>query len=160
MQTDSTYTWECDQQLEGFETTRLLSGDFQATLIRADNNPPTPQRAVLYIHGFTDYFFQAHLAAAYQAAGYAFYAIDLHAYGRSLRPDQRPNYCDHVAEYYPELDAAIAQLKSDGAEQIVINAHSTGGLIAALYLHEGGYREAVNARSEERRVGKEGRSEW
>jgi len=141
--------WVADTELDNFEQNRLTVAyqdrAFSATLVRPSNNPIKAQRAVLYIHGLTDYFFQAHLADAYRAKGYAFYAIDLHAYGRSLRPDQRPNYCDHVAEYYPELDAAIAQLKSDGAEQIVINAHSTGGLIAALYLHEGRYREAVNA---------------
>src|SRR5690554_347814 len=145
MQTDSTYTWECDQQLEGFETTRLLSGDFQATLIRADNNPPTPQRAVLYIHGFTDYFFQAHLAAAYQAAGYAFYAIDLHGYGRSLKPTDKPNFCRHITDYYPELDAAIGLIKATGVEQLVVNGHSTGGLIASLYAHEGQQGKAIDA---------------
>ncbi|MEK8226237.1 alpha/beta hydrolase [Oerskovia sp. M15] len=42
------------------------------------------RRAVLYVHGFVDYFFQAHLGDAFEEHGYAFYAIDLRGYGRSL----------------------------------------------------------------------------
>ena len=41
--------------------------------------------SVLYIHGFNDYFFQRELAQKMDSAGYSFYAIDLHKYGRSHR---------------------------------------------------------------------------
>ena len=141
--------WVADTELEHFEQTRLTVNynqrAFSATLVRAADNPKVSLRAVLYVHGLTDYFFQVHLADAYRAEGYAFYALDLHGYGRSLRPDERPNYCEDIAEYYPEIDAAIAQIKSDGAEKLLINAHSTGGLITSLYAHEGRYREAIDA---------------
>jgi alpha-beta hydrolase superfamily lysophospholipase len=141
--------WIADTELEGFEQTRLTVAykkrAFSATLVRAADNPKVARRAVLYIHGLTDYFFQVHLAEAYRAEGYAFYALDLHGYGRSLQPGERPNYCADIAEYYPEIDAAIAQIKSAGAEQLLLDAHSTGGLISALYAHEGRYREALSA---------------
>src|SRR5690606_6997040 len=49
--------------------------------------------AVLYLHGYNDYFFQTHLAEHLMVHGYAFYALDLRKHGRSLRPWQTPNYC-------------------------------------------------------------------
>ncbi|WP_049723186.1 alpha/beta hydrolase [Gilvimarinus polysaccharolyticus] len=141
--------WQVDTELKNFEQTRLPVSykrrTLQATLVRATGNPKTAKRAVLYIHGLTDYFFQVHMADAYRAQGYAFYALDLHGYGRSLRADERPNYCENIAEYYPEIDAAIEHIKSTGVEQLVINTHSTGSLIAAMYAHEGRYRDTINA---------------
>lgn len=138
--------WHQDTELDGFEAASITTSQgFTATLVRATNNPPSARRAVLYIHGFTDYFFQTHMAAAYRAEGYAFYALDLHAYGRSLSEGERPNFCRHVQEYYPELEAAILAIKAAGAEQLVVNAHSTGGLITCLYAHEGNERRAIDA---------------
>ena len=40
---------------------------------------------MLYLHGWNDYFFQTHLADAFAALGFDFYALDLRRYGRSLR---------------------------------------------------------------------------
>jgi alpha-beta hydrolase superfamily lysophospholipase len=149
MNTQVDNRWVADTELDNFECKKLTAHyhqrEFCATLIRARNNPTTAPQAVLYIHGLTDYFFQVHLADAYRRAGYAFYALDLHGYGRSLKPHERANYCEQVAEYYPEIDAAIGQIKSDGFAHIVINAHSTGGLIASLYAHEGRHRQAIVA---------------
>ena len=41
-----------------------------------------------------------------------------------------------VADYYPELDAAVEFIVGDGHDHLVVNAHSTGGLIAVLWLHD------------------------
>jgi alpha-beta hydrolase superfamily lysophospholipase len=89
-------------------------------------------RAVLYVHGFVDYFFQTHLADFFVARGWDFHAIDLRKYGRSLLPHQTPNFCRDVSEYFPELDAAAEII---GARTLLVNGHSTGGLIAALWAH-------------------------
>lgn len=145
MNTDTAPQWQRDTELAGFEMAAIEAGEYTATLIRATHNPPRPRRAVLYIHGFTDYFFQTHMAAAYRAEGYAFYAIDLHRYGRSLTAGDKPNFCRDVTEYYAELDAAIGLIKATGAEQLVVNGHSTGALIASLYAHEGRERKTLDA---------------
>ncbi len=145
MNADSIPQWQADKELDGFEVAPVKAGQFTATLIRATHNPARPRRAVLYIHGFTDYFFQTHMAAAYRAEGYAFFAIDLHGYGRSLLPGEKPNFCRDITEYYAELDTAIGMIKAEGTEQLVINAHSTGALIASLYAHEGRERAAIDA---------------
>ncbi|MBI4045346.1 MAG: alpha/beta hydrolase [Devosia nanyangense] len=111
-------------------------GPVVATLV---HRPGAPQRAraVLYVHGFVDYFFQTHMAEQWEARGYAFYALDLRKYGRSLLPHQTPNYCTDLAEYDADLDAAVAILKGElGVETLVLMAHSTGGLIASLWAHK------------------------
>src|SRR5262245_425016 len=107
-------------------------GEVLATLVRRRSDGGPSNRAVLYVHGFTDYFFQTHLADFYAARGWDFYALDLRKYGRSLRPHQTPNFVRDIAEYYPELDAAAEQIRADGHDTLLVNAHSTGGLVTAL----------------------------
>ncbi len=110
-------------------------GPVLATLIRRRAARPSG-RAVLYVHGFIDYFFQTHLADFYAEQGWDFYAIDLRKYGRSLRPHQTPNFCRDLSDYFPELDAAARIIRDeDGHHTLLVNGHSTGGLIAALWAH-------------------------
>lgn len=90
--------------------------------------------AVLYLHGFCDYFFQTNLADFYVARGYDFYALDLRKYGRSLREHHTPNFCTDLADYFPELDGALRLMRErDGQSHVVVNGHSTGALIGAIW---------------------------
>jgi alpha-beta hydrolase superfamily lysophospholipase len=110
-------------------------GPVVATLVSLRAPVPT-RRAVLYLHGFVDYFFQTHLAEFFTARGYDFYALDLRKYGRSLMSHQTPNFARDVAEYYPEIDAAIKIIRDeDGHDTVLLNGHSTGALFAALWAH-------------------------
>jgi alpha-beta hydrolase superfamily lysophospholipase len=120
-----------------------VEGAVVATLVRfRPTAPPTPTaagrpgHAVLYLHGFSDYFHQRELAEFYAARGEHFYALDLRKYGRSRRPHQTACRMSDVADYYPELDAAVEFIRSEGHDRLTINAHSTGALIALLWLHE------------------------
>ncbi len=108
-------------------------GPVVATLVRHPATSPST-RAVLYLHGFSDYFHQVELAEFHANRGEDFYALDLRKYGRSLRPHQTPARMTDVADYYPELDAAVEFIVGEGHDHIVVNAHSTGGLIAVLWL--------------------------
>jgi alpha-beta hydrolase superfamily lysophospholipase len=111
-------------------------GPVTATLIRRRADAPS-KAAVLYVHGFVDYFFQTHLAEFYTKLGIDFYALDLRKYGRSLQPHQTPNFCRDISDYYPELDAAAEYIRAtDEHRQILVNAHSTGCLITALWAHD------------------------
>ena len=64
-------------------------GADHAVLVHQRGAVPTAQgaprhdRAVLYLHGRNDYFFQTHLADAFLSAGYEFYALDLRTCGRA-----------------------------------------------------------------------------
>jgi alpha-beta hydrolase superfamily lysophospholipase len=120
-------------------------GPADPVLVRRRCASPGTQ-AVLYIHGYTDYFFQVHLAEFYNHQGFHFYAIDLRRHGRALRAHQWPNYTADIDEYLEDVDAAIAQLlTSEGIDWLLLNGHSTGGLVAALYAHRGRNRNAVKA---------------
>lgn len=89
---------------------------------------------VLYVHGYNDYFFQNHVGEFITGQGAAFYALDLHGYGRSTTTEKSRNDCWSLREYGPELSAATRYLKEErGYRNLVIMAHSTGGLIASLW---------------------------
>ncbi|MBT2500751.1 hypothetical protein J7E25_16770 [Agromyces sp. ISL-38] len=47
---------------------------------------------MLFVHGWSGYFFNRELAAFWSNAGARFFALDLRKYGRSLRPWQAPGY--------------------------------------------------------------------
>ncbi|WP_448059004.1 alpha/beta hydrolase [Cellulomonas hominis] len=120
-------------------------GEVVASLVRYA--PPTPEplrpsRAIVYLHGWSDYFFQTGLAEYWHARGAAFYALDLRKYGRSLRPHQTPGYVDDLATYDEEIDAALHQIHRDLGlrARVMLMGHSTGGLISVLWAdrHPGG----------------------
>lgn len=148
--TDQPLDWAPDGALDGFEAATMSfppddEGPVVATLVR--RRSPAPRgRAVLYVHGFNDYFFQAHMAEAFNAHGYDFYALDLRKYGRSIRPGQTANFCRDLREYYPEIDAAIDAITgADGHSWLLLSGHSTGALICSLYAHEGPRRAKLSA---------------
>ena len=109
-------------------------GEVVATLVARRATSPT-HRAVLHVHGFNDYFFQTVAADFWVVRGYDFYALDLRKYGRSLRPHQTPNFVTDLADYFAELDLALELIRErDGHTEVVVFAHSTGGLVTALWL--------------------------
>jgi alpha-beta hydrolase superfamily lysophospholipase len=107
-------------------------GPVRATLV-CHVSGPASTRAVLYVHGFNDYFFQRDMATEYAAHGFRFYALDLRKYGRSLVRHQRPNNVRDLAEYFEDLDAALAVIRAEGSTTLILSGHSTGGLIVSLY---------------------------
>lgn len=108
-----------------------------ATLVSLPANPNVPARgAMLYIHGFVDYFFQDHVARHFTEQGWNWYALDLRRNGRSLRPGQEPWYSRNILEYYEEIDQSIARIHKDGHTNIVLMGHSTGGLVASLWAND------------------------
>ncbi len=114
-----------------------IRSEHPATLIRYpfDSSARQSKGVVFYVHGYNDYFFQSHLAEKLDSAGYAFFAIDLHRYGRSLRESERAFSADSVGEYFPELDSAVSMAKRLAGENlpVALIGHSTGGLIVSLY---------------------------
>ena len=129
--------------LDGYESTDLALPDVRpaageptdvemvATLVRR-----TPaerhRRAVLYVHGWNDYFFQTHLADHLTDIGFDFYAIDLRRYGRSLRRGHLRGFITDLDDYGLELGAA-ADVIAENHDQLVLMGHSTGGLITSLW---------------------------
>ncbi|MBP3356515.1 MAG: alpha/beta fold hydrolase [Rikenellaceae bacterium] len=148
--------------MTGFRFTTIdLPDDYEgrviATLIEAHPRPcltqerpaacdlsSPPRGAVLYLHGYLDYFFQEHFARRILDSGRSFYALDLRKYGRSYLPGQHFDYCRRLDEYYPEIDRALEAMRLAGHDDITLVGHSTGGLLAALYCAEGNFRERIS----------------
>ncbi|MGH3952872.1 MAG: alpha/beta hydrolase [Mycobacterium sp.] len=138
-------TWESDV-LDGYlrQTIELGidpdgEGVITATLVRPEIQPDTG-RAVLMVHGYTDYFFHTKLAEHFMARGYRFFALDLRKCGRSRRVHQTPHYISDLSLYDAELNAAVniitgeAGAANTGAP-LLIYGHSAGGLIVSLWLN-------------------------
>ncbi|MEW6690251.1 MAG: alpha/beta hydrolase [Pseudomonadota bacterium] len=137
--------WQPDRLLPGFEALEIgqpddYDGRVVATLVRLPAGA-APRGAVLYVHGFIDYFFQRHLALRFAQEGYAFYALDLRKHGRSLLPHQHPCFCQDIAEYYADITAALRAIDAP----VLLAGHSTGGLLVSLYKKLGDERDKVRA---------------
>ena len=138
--------WAPDSLLDGFECRSLpleaepleAEGDepLMATLVRpSEPRRRAHRRAVVQLHGWNDYFFHPHVAEFWHQQGFAFHALELRRYGRSLREGHLRGYVDDLAAYQQELDAALAMVREDH-DAVVLAGHSTGGLTACLYAAE------------------------
>ena len=148
--------WIPDVLGAGFEQRMLPlgedgEGEVVATLVRRMPAPPPlgwlfgdrrplADVDVLYVHGWSDYFFQTRLARFWADRGARFYALDLRKYGRSLRPGQTPGYITDLATYDDDIAAALDAMEraasgTASARRLVLIGHSTGGLVLSLWAH-------------------------
>ena len=107
-------------------------GEVIATLIRRKSQTSST-KAILYIHGFNDYFFQDQMAKRFNNEDYNFYALDLRKYGRSLLNHQKLNNVRSLLEYDEEINKALQIIKSESNNEVILMGHSTGGLIVTHY---------------------------
>lgn len=107
-------------------------GKVTATLVRK-KAPQQTAKAVLYIHGFIDYFFQKEMAEQFNQHGFDFYALDLRKYGRSILPHQKLYNIRAIADYDAEITQALEIIAAEQHDSVLLCGHSTGGLTATLY---------------------------
>lgn len=132
--------WQKDILGDGYEMRYVshaddYSGEVRSTIIRHATCRHSCY-GILYIHGYNDYFFQKEMAGCFVDSGINFYATDLRKYGRSILPGQKKFQARDLHEYFADIDSALCQMLSDGVTHIVLMGHSTGGLIASLYMDE------------------------
>ena len=148
--------WVSDTIIPGYQRRTLHlghddEGELTATFVRKDPSTlPWRQRfarwkhatvrhtplAILYVHGWNDFFYRRHVSEFWESLGVAFYAVDLRKYGRSLHAGQTAGFIDDLHEYFTELnalrDVIVDELGDD--VRILAFAHSLGGLTSALWL--------------------------
>lgn len=122
---------------EGFaQLTLTFADDYEgkviATLIRKNTEVSSP-KAILYIHGFNDYFFQDQMAKRFNQEAFNFYALDLRKYGRSFLSHQKLNNVRSLLEYDEEINKALQIIKSENNTEVILMGHSTGGLIISYF---------------------------
>lgn len=146
-------SWQPDHLLDRYEVRTIPLGEdpdgedpITATLVRKSGPEPTEggagsaasgprvPRAVLYVHGFTDYFFHEPLADFFHAHGYAFYALDLRKCGRSYAAHHTAHFVTDLRDYDEELGKALDLVVAETGGPVLVAAHSTGGLITPLWL--------------------------
>eukprot|EP00756_Hemistasia_phaeocysticola_P059074 Hpha_TRINITY_DN3577_c0_g1::TRINITY_DN3577_c0_g1_i1::g.25636::m.25636 len=128
-------------------------------------------KALVWIPGRNDSFFHTHVLEEFIAAGFDVFALDLRRCGRAKVAQDGVQLVDpslahdsnDFTEYFEEVDALMAFIKSSrplptgdwltpgsGAgksyHNVVMYAHSTGALVAALYGAPGGggWRGAID----------------
>ncbi|MDO5671286.1 MAG: alpha/beta fold hydrolase [Actinomycetaceae bacterium] len=113
-----------------------LDLDRPARVQDAPAQPSSPSFAVLYVHGWNDYFYQTHLARVMSALGAAFYAVDLRRYGRSSRGANNEPYgfVRNLNDYGLEFSSALDIINAEHPGlPVIMMGHSTGGLSTALW---------------------------
>ena len=102
--------WKPDSVLEGYQQATVhlgedAEGEIVATFVRKDPSKLTLQErwrrwhfsvrghrlAIMYVHGWNDYFYRRHASEYWESLGIPFYAVDLRKFGRSYRPYQTPD---------------------------------------------------------------------
>ncbi|GAA2523661.1 alpha/beta hydrolase [Rarobacter incanus] len=155
MDTAQANGWSPDILGPGFEALTLDlrsddEGPVVATLVRSLPSAPQLRHLrpvarplddvdILYIHGWSDYFFQTQLARFFTDRGARFFALDLRKYGRSLRPGQTAGFITDLTEYDEDIEAALTVIKQDlppgtKPRRLIPMGHSTGGLIWSLWV--------------------------
>jgi alpha-beta hydrolase superfamily lysophospholipase len=139
--------WAPDILGRGFAQLRLPlpdddEGQVEATLVRRlpgwmdAATGPLRDVDVLYVHGWSDYFFQREEAELWAGLGARFFALDLRKYGRSLRPWQTPGYVSDLPVYDADIAAALSAMGRGAGgtrRRLVLVGHSTGGLTLTLW---------------------------
>ncbi|WAH97015.1 alpha/beta hydrolase [Arthrobacter sp. MMS18-M83] len=119
----------------------------RATLVRhvphegagGGDRPLAANGSILFLHGWSDYFFNVALAEFWTGQGFHFYALDMHNHGRSLQVDTPGGYVEHLDDYDAEIGKAIDMIRSgdpfgEVPRSLTLMGHSTGGLVAALWV--------------------------
>ncbi len=115
------------------EQAEAYDGEVVTTVVRYAPIKGASPRAVLYVHGYNDYFFQTEMAEKFTDHDWQFYAVDLRRYGRSMREWHSPFAVRQMDEYFEDIDSAIDVMQAEGIEEIILMGHSTGGLSTSLY---------------------------
>ena len=133
--------WDQDILGDGYESSCIYlnpdySGEVRISLIRK-LCPYENSKAVLYVHGYNDYFFQKELGNQFVGNGYDFYALDLRKYGRSYVQGQDLFEVRDLSEYFEDIKVSLDSIVSGGHEEIILMSHSTGGLILSYFMAKG-----------------------
>lgn len=117
-----------------------MPGADRATLVHHRELLPDAHRAILYLPGYSDYFFQSQHARDWRERGFEFFALDMRAQGRNLLPDPDapngplPEYVPDLRIRHEEIALAMDTLRRR-YDKIAVLGHSTGGLQAVMYTY-------------------------
>src|ERR1022692_4071004 len=124
--------------VDGYEAVELLPapaepGSGSAAMLRR-RSARSSRRAVLYVHCLTDSFVPESLASWYSERGFHFYVADLRPSARPDQPADEQGAGPDLRGCTGALDVMARHLReSEAIDTVVVSAHATGALIAALW---------------------------
>jgi|SRR5215472_413310 len=107
-----------------------------ASVLRRRSARPS-RRAAVYVHCVGDPLVAPDVADWYTNRGFHFYAADLREVGAHGRGgNEAKAAAEDLGECFACLDATVAHLReADAIDTVVVCAHGTGALVAALWCH-------------------------
>jgi serine aminopeptidase S33 family len=125
---------EHEQAIDGYELVPFAAAG--GPLLRRLTVRPSG-RAAVYVHGPGDPFVPAEVAGWYTDRGFHFYAADLREVGGPWAgPPSSRGAAEDLGECFRLLDATVAHLHEVAeTDTVVMAAHGTGALVAALWCH-------------------------
>jgi hypothetical protein len=124
--------------VDGYEAVELPlapaePGSGGAAMLRR-RSARSSRRAVLYVHCRTDSFVPESLASWYAERGFHFYVADLQPSSRPDQPADEQGAGPALSGCTGALDVMASHLReSEAIDTMVVSAHATGALIAALW---------------------------
>lgn len=141
---------ERDGAASGYEAVRLqldpvVTAGWHAEVFRRHSARPS-RRAVLYLHCPIDPIVTEDLANWYTERGFHFYLADLRPGLRLDRPARSPRQRRELEACFAGIDLACSHLReADGIDALIVSAHGTGALAAALWCDARGARCPADA---------------
>jgi hypothetical protein len=124
--------------VDGYEAVELLPapaepGSGGVAMLRR-RSARSSRRAVLYVHCLTDSFVPESLASWYAERGFQFYVADLRPSARPDQPADEQGAGADLSGCTGALDVMARHLReSEAIDTMVVSAHATGALMAALW---------------------------
>lgn len=132
-------------KMKEYETKYTEHTDGTKTMLTFKEHPDNT-KALVWIHGFNDYFFHFHVADKLLQNGFNIYAITLRGYPKPGADRRYLFYIDDISKYIEEIDLQIEWILSrKHPDKIILYGHSKGGLISTAYADEGKYKDRLNA---------------
>ena len=98
-------------------------------------------KAILWIHGYNDYYYHFYIGELLLKEGYDIYAICLRRYEQN---NLTPFYTDDINEYIEDINNLFPIISKNNYKKILFYGHSTGALISILYCNYGKFKNKID----------------
>jgi alpha-beta hydrolase superfamily lysophospholipase len=125
-----------------YKTKEFINNDLTKSLLKYKTN--NNKKALIWIHGFNDYYYHFHIGDKLLNEGYDIYALTLRRYGEVCSNKEGLFYTNNLDEYLEDIDNVFNFISKYNYEKIFLYGHSTGGLTSTIYCQKGEYRDKIN----------------
>lgn len=129
-----------NELLIDYKKYEIINSDDSITKLITKNNNGN-NNALIWIHGFNDYYYNLFIGEKFLKEGYDIYAIQLRRYSSTNINEKF--YCDNLNEYIQDINNIFPKIIDKNYKKIVLYGHSMGGLISSIYCKKGLYKDKI-----------------